>query len=427
MHGHPAVVSRTAVVWVADRQGAPFGTLSERPNTTGPAVRLGHPPKMLERGFESVCNAVVFQVVTHLGPRKPQRNPSIPVSWAESDKCQLLSVGSPKRLCLETSFTSLHSPSIEVASSISDGTNGGRGGSPVQLTSVLAILDEKLRGGSGAVLAPLASPEESLSEASSVAELRTPKILRRTLKVPGNLSTCADDIENVRCFQRLRVSANALASVSASVSTTATTSSGDLSYESATSVGPERCCSAGQEQEQVGSLDTDSFRSAENALEAVAAVRRTTVYMETHFDEEPVTTPVPSRCVPISPTVEEDPDVVSNLAIDLQLEEENRSVQSRRPASSVDSGSACRTPVSEGRVVTFSPQVVNIVPGSRNSSRSSGSSSPSRAWPWRRPKPTNESLPLLSGLQQERTSPNFVRRKKYVYPMTCVGRGESSV
>lgn len=69
-------------------------------------------------------------------------------------------------------------------------------------------------------LAPLASPE-SLSEISVISSRaslinscekissaesanQTPKLMKRTLKILGNLSTCADDIVNVRNFQKVK-------------------------------------------------------------------------------------------------------------------------------------------------------------------------------------------------------------------------------
>lgn len=370
--------------------------------------------------------------------------------------------------------------------------------------------------------------------------MRTPKILRRTLKVPGNLSTCADDIKNVRYFQKLGQSTKVRCpSINGS---SATTSSGDLSYESATSISIDRCCSKNEHyieqsrccgiQEEVladilhQSIDTDSYQSAENIIDTEDNLKAQTqinnnniipkptktVYMETHFDEEIFKTPenCPRMEKPIlrspgcldirtgiqvlsrtysqsssSPQVlspstpqEVDPDLISNLAIDLNLEEENRSLQFHNPVillkddistktNSIDSGSVCRTP-SEHKNVTFNPQVINIDPKyiSRTSPASSeGSPAKSEKWKWRKsqnwnilPKNNkkklsakksenfspklkkrndeepcfskNESLPLLSGLSgvnSEKTSPNFVRRKKYVYPITSIGKGESSV
>lgn len=171
---------------------------------------------------------------------------------------------------------------------------------------------------------------------------------------------------------------------------------------------------------------------------------------------------------PCSPS-EIDQDLISNLAIDLNLDEEHRAIHihNRRPpsqsqlSSSVDSGSMCRTPSDVPKNVTFNPQVITVDPTMCENY------SPPR---WRHlfrgknkqykrsippPPPVNpavscapiktilsskrhstsdvmdecfsrtEALPLLSDLSNsvviERTpSPSFVRRKKYVYPSDVV-------
>lgn len=539
----------------------------------------------------------------------------------DSEHCQLLAsvpqtsspkpISSQRKLCLETSFTSLQSPSVEnnsssLNSSITNGYHSSKSQtSPIQLTSIITLLDEKLKARQHSErrnlslnlqitrdkkidliyddwfgLAPLASPE-SLSEVSSISsrasfafhleksnltevlsssyELKTPKVLRRTPKIPGNLSTCADDIKSVRYFQKLGQNSKVFRSSSQNGSSY-TTSSGDLSYESATSVSLSRCCSkddhdnfAGnssrycgiqeesliaevhvQEAQNSNSIDSDSFQSAENTLDCELTTNgklcskeepqlvvlelkpHKTVYMETHFDEDifrhvdtptnreerPIlrspgtpmdikgylpTFPTTGGKVSTSPQIlspstpqEIDPDLMANFAMDLNLEEENRSMHFANPtlvrqeeipakANSVDSGSICRTP-SESKNVTFNPQVINIDPKfiSRTSPASS-EDSPNRSSSWLSRKTEkwhllpsrgtkksnsakksedivspclkrrdddeicfskNESLPLLSGLtsaNSEKMSPNFVRRKKYVYPITSVGKGESSV
>lgn len=154
-----------------------------------------------------------------------------------------------------------------------------------------------------------------------------------------------------------------------------------------------------------------------------------------------------------------DPDMISNFAIDLNLDHKNRSVQflqrqvdyEPRRTESADSGRFCSTP-SDVKTVTFNPEVTSIdsclyAPHakrsrgwpflpliSRNYSRSEscGCSTPNLLRNDVLPKTIltkrfeadpcfakAEALPLLSGLSSgyvERTSPGFVRRKKYVYP-----------
>lgn len=159
--------------------------------------------------------------------------------------------------------------------------------------------------------------------------------------------------------------------------------------------------------------------------------------------------------------------MISNFAIDLNLDEEHRSSQftNRNDTSkpnSIDSGSACRTP-SDTKNVTFNPQVINIDTSlvslettpkpdrwynfkGRGKHKSETKMLPPVRIPDSVPKTIlcnkrrnseeescfssrTEGLPLLTGLSasSERTSPNFVRRKKYVYPVEITFKGESSV
>lgn len=324
-------------------------------------------------------------------------------------------------------------------------------------------------------LAPLASPE-SLSEVSSISsrtsfstnldkiqtlsasyELRTPKVMRRTPKIVGNLSTCADDARNVRIFQKMTATSKGLKVPSQNGS-----SSSNLSFESA--------CS----KDKKISGESDDFQSAEDILDNVIISAgcaeffgTKTKYLETHFDDFLEEKPNETATSP----QEVDPDVISNFAIDLNLDEEHRSFQfcsqnvNSSKTNSVDSGSVCRTP-SEGKNVTFNPQVINIDPcySCKFSPDASPCKKKSDRWhllPGRSksskvkqqvfevPKVTEvpktilctkrrsseeffsrtEALPLLSGLNasSERTSPNFVRRKKYVYPVDLLGKEETNV
>lgn len=406
-------------------------------------------------------------------------------------------------------------------------------------------------------LAPLASPE-SLSEVSSISsrasftnlenlkelsgsyELKTPKVMRRTLKIESNLSTCADDIRNVKSFQKLgqckylrRPSVNESAS------------SSNLSYESASSSKyysheehgkkevrkengdicknedgakeekPEDDEERSSEVLNNTSGESDDFQSAENILDSVIEsagcsdfFNSKTTFLETHFDETmfeseqpkveempfiltkpvlkrpnillappapriPPRQPTPEVLPPPSPQPEIDPDAILNFAIDLTLDEEHRSVQFNQliadtsKSNSIDSGSACRTP-SETKFVTFNPQVINIDAAFVKSTTPSPRR-PKKLDRWHllplRPKvqkqkkevtlpivtkpeclpktilcpkrrnsdeeffSRTEALPLLSGLSNvsDKNSPNFVRRKKYVYPSENFTKNESSV
>lgn len=154
-------------------------------------------------------------------------------------------------------------------------------------------------------LAPLASPE-SLSEVSSISsrtsilvtqttvcEINTPKVMRRTPKIIGNLSTCADDIRNVRNFQMAKI----FRRCSNNGSPATTNSSSNLSYESAASSSKCTACDNDIEVKCCGSSDriisgeSDDFQSAEDILDNVLAsagckdfFNSQKGFLETHFD-----------------------------------------------------------------------------------------------------------------------------------------------
>ncbi|XP_044260165.1 diacylglycerol lipase-alpha isoform X2 [Tribolium madens] len=446
-------------------------------------------PVMIQDHMPDKVLDALNKVVTTLGPRKPQRSSSSNPQkcWEEDGLLSGLSPTPPHRVYLETSFTSLQSPSSAPsnASSVTNGYYSTRSQpSPIFPITKSLSLTLKRQTPSPALkldlihddwfgLAPLASPE-SLSEVSSISsrasvlvtqtticEINTPKIMRRTPKIIGSLSTCADDIRNVRNFQKAEVFLRCSNSDSP-----ATNSSSNLSYESAASSkcnDPEiKCC------------ESDEFQSAEDILDNVLAsagckdfFNNNSGFLETHFDmfdDNPKT----SKTVQSPSTPQDiDPDIISNFAIDLNLDEEHRSLQfvsrsaeTSKP-NSVDSGSVCRTP-SDTKNVTFNPQVINI----DSSMVSTDYSSPRKHWHLFKgrkhksgetrvtspriipdtPVPKTilcvkrrnseeecfsrtEALPLLSGLNinSERTSPSFVRRKKYVYPLEMTIKGESSV
>lgn len=434
---------------------------------------------------------------------------------------------------LETSFTSLQSPSgaPSNASSITNGYYSARSQpSPVQIADIISIVRKSRRCNPGDPqikttkslslnlkfekpvdlihddwfgLAPLASPE-SLSELSSISsrtsftnldkiqplsasfELKTPKVMRRTPKIPDHLSTCADDIRNVRYFQKLGQKNGRFSRNGGSI----TNSSSNVSFESASSRNNSPRCLAlpRNTKEAATSGESDDFQSAEDILDNVMATagcadffNAPTTYLETHFDDffETQQPQQPSSTllqVPLPPTPQEsDPDIISNFAIDLNLDQEHRSAQfvhasmetttSSSKPNSLDSGSSCRTPL-EVKNVTFNPQIISI-----ESIRGSPESSPNKTrksdrWhllPRRNknkkksailsvckaeqvPKTIlcankrrnsgeeffsrTEALPLLRELGGtcEKTSPGYVRRKKYVYPaVSVVSKTESNV
>ncbi|KAK9674916.1 Lipase (class 3), partial [Popillia japonica] len=312
------------------------------------------------------------QVITAMGPRKPQRSSSTsnaPSRCAETlpTRPRSHSPQATGRIYLETSFTSLQSCLPSTASSVTNGLYSTTSqSSPLPLTNVLTLLNQRARSTDIPVsihvnvsrpsrsrlslnirppivdsfaqqpkivdlihddwlgLAPLASPE-SLSEVSSISsrasfttnldkiqtlstsyELKTPMVMRRTPKIVNNLSTCADDIRNVRYFQKLGQLSRHLRRPSQNGSSV-TNSSSNISFASANSskgsnedhsVDTTKCCNIKEECVQAEitttSGESDEFQSAEEALEHVIekagcseffGSKSTTTFLETHFDE----------------------------------------------------------------------------------------------------------------------------------------------
>ncbi|CAG9814969.1 unnamed protein product [Phaedon cochleariae] len=495
-------------------------------------------PVMIQDHMPDKVLDALNKVVTTMGPKKPQRSSS-----TSDPSSNYFSATSIPNYCLETSFTSLQSPSSQ--SSITNGYYSSKSHhSPLSLQrypsnspsnaffpknpfsslkspsigtqhssepqAITRTLSLSLRSCTSPKvdlihddwlgLAPLASPE-SLSELSSISSRTslvksnvivevnsTPKIMRRTTKIIGNLSTCADDIRNVKNFQKAKTFTRLLTNNNAESS-----SSSNLSYESASS--STKCCGGRSTAEEVcqtlecGGTECEpsdnEFQSAEDILDNVLAsagckefFNSESNFLETHFDllQEQLSdspsvgyfgscpTTYPQMTSPTSP-YEIDPDLISNLAIDLNLDQEHRSLHFQKPptrshshpSSSIDSGSACRTPCDHPKNVTFNPQVVTVDASICDPPYSPprwlhlfrSKTARQRAEPLppvatvrpgapiktilsskRRSEESEEcfarteALPLLSGLgnsASERTpSPGFVRRKKYVYPSDVV-------
>ncbi|XP_060532736.1 diacylglycerol lipase-alpha isoform X2 [Cylas formicarius] len=478
------------------------------------------------------------QVVTTLGPKKPHRSSST----TDSTAANYFSASSNPNLFLETSFTSLQCPSTD--SSITNGYYSTKSHpSPLSLRQPLANFNLSFRSNKSDTLlrnnvvspqkeesapacitkslslnlypkvdlihddwlglAPLASPE-SLSELSSISSrtslaatnvvveiCKTPKLMRRTPKIIGSLSTCADDIRNVRNFELCKVFPRLIINNNNSESS----SSSNLSFESASS--SNKCCSNAQRNvpnschknadiKECCATSESEFQSAEDILDNVLSsagckefFNSESNFLDTHGDllqddsppsayfRSTSTTPAHPQLLSPSSPQDIDPDFVSNLAIDLSLDEEHRSIQfhQNKQESSVDSGSMCRTPSDTTKNVTFNPQVITV------DSACETHYSPPVRWRLFRGKSSKkaelpklppitatvtsavpiktilstknrkmdetadrlvseecfsrtEALPLLSGLgssASERTpSPSFVRRKKYVYPSDVV-------
>ncbi|XP_056633606.1 diacylglycerol lipase-alpha isoform X2 [Diorhabda sublineata] len=362
------------------------------------------------------------KVVTSKGPKKPQRSAS-----TSEPSSNYYSAPSLPNCLLETSFTSLQSPSSN--SSITNGYYSTRSQqSPVSSTpniiypkqlpsreepkTVCRSLSLSLKSTTSTQraelihddwlgLAPLASPE-SLSELSSISSRaslvttsnviveinRTPKIIRRTPKIIGNLSSCADDIRNIRNFQKAKTFRTRLITNNNIESS----SSSNLSYESASS--STKCCTENGTADnssvinkccEVDNETSDAeFQSAEDILDNVLASAGCKEFfnsdsniLEVNFDflqdqsAENITSGYyanspnyPTVMSPCSP-LPIDQDMISNLAIDLNLDEDHRSIKFQRqpssqPSSSVDSGSVCRTPSDITKNVTFNPEVITV-------------------------------------------------------------------
>ncbi|CAG9855011.1 unnamed protein product [Phyllotreta striolata] len=399
-------------------------------------------PVMIQDHMPDKILDALNKVVTTMGPRKPQRSSS-----TSEQSANYHSATSIPNCFLETSFTSLQSPSSN--SSITNGYYSTRSQpSPVSFNRITksstTVICNNLDRSASALqgpcsvhptklqpsrpepktisrslslslrscnspkvdlihddwlgLAPLASPE-SLSELSSISSRtslvtttnviveinRTPKIMRRTPKIIGSLSTCADDIRNIRNFQKAKTFTRLLVNNNIESS-----SSSNISYESASS--GNRCCQDTSTRDNscmdlhCGGQDYDpsdsEFQSAEDILDNVLASAGCKEFfnsesniLETNFDflpdqpqsltigyfgNSPVFSTVTSPCS----QQEIDQDLISNLAIDLNLDEEHRAIRIQKApsqiSSSVDSGSVCRTPSDITKNVTFNPEVITV-------------------------------------------------------------------
>ncbi|XP_066255734.1 diacylglycerol lipase-alpha isoform X3 [Euwallacea similis] len=492
-------------------------------------------PVMIQDHMPDKVLEALNKVVTTMGPKKPHRSSST----SESATTNYYSTASnPNQMFLETSFTSLQSPSSN--SSITNGYFSTKSHpSPLSIHQPLSGFNLSFRSNRSDVgqmpltkyeeppsitkslslnlvpkvdliyddwlgLAPLASPE-SMSELSSISSrtslvatsvivevCRTPKIMRRTPKIIGNLSTCADDLRNVRNFENCKK----FPLCSNNNNNTESSSSSNVSFESASS--NNKCC--GESSKGTGGCNKDflnvectfegrtssgsDFQSAEDILDNVLTHAGCKEFfssdpniLEMHqellmegspppvyFISSPSTPVYPQLLSPGTPQ-ELDPDILSNLAIDLASDDEPRTIQfhQSKSASSADSGSICRTPSDTTKNVTFNPQVITVdticeanysppirwrlFKGKKQKQQMEVPKPPpiphpaSTAVPiktilskGKRPLESEgdnreyfartEGLPLLSGLSNsvdDRTpSPIFARRKKCVFPSDIV-------
>ncbi|CAH1129425.1 unnamed protein product [Ceutorhynchus assimilis] len=501
-------------------------------------------PVMIQDHMPDKVMEALSKVITTMGPKKPHRSSST-TSDTVTTTNYLSAASSHPNAFLETSFTSLQNPSSNssftngyystkshpsplvslrhpTASNFNASVRSNRSDlsfksqqlsltkyeEPPSITKSLSLnlvpkidlIHDDWLG-----LAPLASPE-SMSEISSissraslvatsvVAEIcATPKMMRRTPKIIGNLSTCADDLRNIKSFEMCKKFPTLFIN-----NNNESSSSSNLSFESASS--SNKCCSktdGGCKKESLLGVGCSiearpssgsDFQSAEDILDNVL----TSAGCKEFFNSDPniledlLASPPPyfrsSSSTPVYPQLlspstpqELDPDIISNLAIDLASDDVHRSIQFQpsKPSSSIDSGSVCRTPSDTIKNVTFNPQVITVdsvvceahysppvrwrlfkgkkqkqqpelpkilppvpstisttVPiktilskGKQRTIAESEQMSESDLNNQPQCFSRTEALPLLSGLNNsaDRTpSPNFVRRKKYVYPSDIV-------
>lgn len=306
-------------------------------------------------------------------------------------------------------------------------------------------------------LAPLASPE-SLSEISSISsrtsiamslaasiekclqgislnsdliledenELATPKIMRRTPKISGNLSTCADDWKSIEKYKRM----GKIFITNPIVPFNQSTESSEESFESASSLIQQKRFN--QQIENSKSADNlDDVDDDEKLLTTKLTMSDSAILNESIIIDS-------NKCVSINNqrtlnclTGNSSSDTYHSAMSSLNCLELN----GIKPIKKITE-SNLRFGVLESHFPAFlenqetsmllqqhSPKIqlsskndrrVSILTKKRNTSDDKIFSK-------------NESLPLLSSLS-EKSSPSFVKRKKYVYPMSpSTKKGESNV
>ncbi|XP_071876018.1 inactivation no afterpotential E isoform X2 [Bombus fervidus] len=400
-------------------------------------------PVMIQDHMPDNMLKALNKVVTTLGPAKPQRLASGHASSTEPSEAReaveiqemeveqemraLLSSSSPvkshpsnlagtppHKLCLETSFTSLQSPS-EFPQAGRELSVDSRG-IPWEYVSLASELlntpradetkssnrrrdwDESSR------TAPLATPE-TLSEASSSppSPVPPPRPMRRTPKISGNLSTAADDLKNNLHFAMLSAKNYFLREGNNGSNTSSGNS--EASYESAKSL--------------TAGLPPPVPRRRDSVI-----VRR----------EQRVCTAACCR---------------DDLSENSSSQASSHSSRASQTLNRVQSGFPVEEHETNGSSLDFfeakgssgqRDSSNDVFLSVRSSPECKGLMAPATdlGAEWKKKfdatgLPGDASLPLLRGLSPtpthgQHSSPFFnAKRKKYVYPITLVGRGESSV
>ncbi|XP_015123034.1 sn1-specific diacylglycerol lipase alpha isoform X1 [Diachasma alloeum] len=395
-------------------------------------------PVMIQDHMPDTMLKALNKVVTTLGPTKPQRVASGQTSSAEASEvrepleiqeleleqemrallspqspgktCSLTVGTPPHRLCLETSFTSLQSPTdIPQAGRELSVDSHGIPWEYVSIASELTtprhdenkLFNHPLNWEYTQRIAPLATPE-TMSEASNPpSPLPVTRPIRRTPKIPGNLSTAADDFKSNLHFAMLTVKNCSFRDDNHGGSNSSSGNS-EASFETARS-------NRGQPLPPVPRRRDSVILRREHNVCTAACCRD---------DQSETSTPSSSHSIRITQTSH-------RVQIDFPYPE------TERLASSLDYYEKKRGAHDNNDVflsVRSSPECKRLMApatdlGAEWKKRFDASTGISG----------DASLPLLRGLSPtpghaQHTSPFFnAKRKKYVYPITLVGRGESSV
>ncbi|XP_011501832.1 PREDICTED: sn1-specific diacylglycerol lipase alpha [Ceratosolen solmsi marchali] len=445
-------------------------------------------PVMIQDHMPDNMLKALNKVVTTLGPAKPQRHVSGRASSAsdcrvgttilhncaelelEQEMHSLLASSSPvpsrprimqtlaiprvhaasddliptrRRLCLETSFTSLQSPLTDNYPQIGRELSVDSHGLPWEYVSLASeilasplqpsdILKSSCPGpswGSFGQLAPLATPE-SLSEASNsnpsspLPTCHRP-MMRRTLKITGNLSKAADDLKNNLHFAMLATKNYYLGSerrsTAASIASSGSNSNNSNNSNSAVNSEVSYGCAKSLAQGLPPPVPKrkDSVLVGREHRVCMAACCRDDV----SDNSSPFASSQSFRiCHRVKIDFPEEDNDTNGSSLDFSLNKAPRELTKAgcRPSSSSDVFLSVRS----------SPECKSLMAPATDLGAE-----------WKRNKlelaRSDVSLPLLRGLsptqqhlgqQHHPNQPFFnAKRKKYVYPITMLGRGESSV
>ncbi|CAK9798448.1 Diacylglycerol lipase-alpha [Anthophora plagiata] len=401
-------------------------------------------PVMIQDHMPDNMLKALNKVVTTLGPAKPQRLASGHASSTEASEAReavevqemeieqemraLLSSSSPvkthpsnlaetppHRLCLETSFTSLQSPS-EFPQAGRELSVDSRG-IPWEYVSLASELlntpraDESKSSNrrdewndDSSRTAPLATPE-TLSEASSnpPSPVPPPRPMRRTPKISGNLSTAADDLKNNLHYAMLSAKNYFLREGNNGSNTSSGNS--EASYESAKSL------TAGLPPPVPRRRDSVLVRREQRVCTAACCRDDLSENSSSHTSTHSSGTSHASN----------------RIQTGFPLEEPGTNRSSLDFYEAKDSSGPRDSSNDVFLSVRSSPECIGLMAPATDLGAE-----------WKKKfdttgMPADASLPLLRGLSPtpthgQHSSPFFnAKRKKYVYPITLVGRGESSV